>query len=351
MSARGHPRGRQGGLTLVEVMVALVLGLVLVLGVLGTYLGQRQALRLHENLARLQENGRFAFELLAREARGAGYGHCGTRLTANTLRKPPPAPPDWWADTDAGPVRAYGPQDASPGIAGWGTAPGDRAPGTGAVLLLRASDDPALAQPVLQHDLSRHRFTLASLGPLAAGDILVACDGRRSALFEASAIDAAQRTVSHDATGRNCTDALGGVGPGCASRYEARYEPRHGASLSRWDPAFWYIGANSLGTRSLYRAGLGQGGAGSGQVGRQEMVRGIHDLQVEVLTRDDTQGGQLAAHWLPPAALGPGGWNQPDRAVVALRWTLLLRSDEPVGSDGLPLTRQVVTVTALRNRG
>lgn len=65
--------GSQRGLTLVELMVALVLGLFL-LAVVGTlFLGSKQTYRTQENLARMQENGRFVLDLLGRNVREAGY--------------------------------------------------------------------------------------------------------------------------------------------------------------------------------------------------------------------------------------------------------------------------------------
>lgn len=69
---------RQRGISLVELMVALVLGLLVVGGVYRVYLGNQQSYRLQESLARVQENGRFAVQLLSRDMRQAAYrGGCG----------------------------------------------------------------------------------------------------------------------------------------------------------------------------------------------------------------------------------------------------------------------------------
>lgn len=71
-----HPRSTQRGLTLIELMIALGLGLVLVAALGYLYAGQRQSWRTLEAVARLQENGRYALELLGQDLRMAGYGGC-----------------------------------------------------------------------------------------------------------------------------------------------------------------------------------------------------------------------------------------------------------------------------------
>ncbi|MFN3594673.1 MAG: PilW family protein [Thiobacillaceae bacterium] len=67
---------RQAGLSLIELMIAIAIGLMLVAAMGYLYVGQRQTWRALEAVARLQENGRFALELLGRDLRMAGYGGC-----------------------------------------------------------------------------------------------------------------------------------------------------------------------------------------------------------------------------------------------------------------------------------
>lgn len=64
---------RQQGFTLVELMIAMVLGLFLVGGVLSVFLSNSQTYRTNEALSRVQENGRFALEFLASDLRHAGF--------------------------------------------------------------------------------------------------------------------------------------------------------------------------------------------------------------------------------------------------------------------------------------
>ncbi|RLA45094.1 MAG: hypothetical protein DRR42_19745 [Gammaproteobacteria bacterium] len=68
----------QNGLTLVELMIAMVISLVLVGGVTQTYISTKQTYRLTEAQSRIQENGRFALYLLTRDIRMADFWGCLT---------------------------------------------------------------------------------------------------------------------------------------------------------------------------------------------------------------------------------------------------------------------------------
>jgi type IV pilus assembly protein PilW len=64
---------RQQGLSLIELMVAMVLGLLLVAGALQMMLTSQTIYRTTDTLSRIQENGRFALNFLTKDIRMAGY--------------------------------------------------------------------------------------------------------------------------------------------------------------------------------------------------------------------------------------------------------------------------------------
>ncbi len=70
---RTNPDRRQQGLTLIEMMIAMVLGLVLVAGAIQLLVANKQSYFLQDAMSRLQENGRFALQLLTRDVRMAGF--------------------------------------------------------------------------------------------------------------------------------------------------------------------------------------------------------------------------------------------------------------------------------------
>lgn len=63
----------QRGFTIVELMVAILIGLILMLAVSKAYLSGLGTQRAQTDVTRLNETARFAFDLLSREARKAGY--------------------------------------------------------------------------------------------------------------------------------------------------------------------------------------------------------------------------------------------------------------------------------------
>lgn len=63
----------QVGLSIVELLVALLISLLLMTGVVQVFMASRQTYATNEAASRLQENGRFALEFIAQSARHAGY--------------------------------------------------------------------------------------------------------------------------------------------------------------------------------------------------------------------------------------------------------------------------------------
>jgi type IV pilus assembly protein PilW len=66
-------RTRQSGFTIIELMIAMALGLFLVAGVVTLFMSSRQSFNQDENTARLQDEARFAIQELARDLRMASY--------------------------------------------------------------------------------------------------------------------------------------------------------------------------------------------------------------------------------------------------------------------------------------
>ncbi|MEA5124594.1 PilW family protein [Xanthomonas floridensis] len=76
MTGRFSSRHATAGISLIEMMIAMVIGLVLMLGVIQVFSASRTASMLAEGNARAQENGRFALEFLQRDIRMAGHFGC-----------------------------------------------------------------------------------------------------------------------------------------------------------------------------------------------------------------------------------------------------------------------------------
>ncbi len=77
-SVRGR---RERGLTLVELMISITIGLLIVGAVLYVYLGSRGAYRTSKSTSRVQEAGRFGLDAMMRDVRLTGFIGCGSRLS------------------------------------------------------------------------------------------------------------------------------------------------------------------------------------------------------------------------------------------------------------------------------
>lgn len=68
----------QLGLSLIELMISMALGLLVILAVTYVYAGSRTSYRHQEAFSAVQESGRVALETLTRDIRMAGYPGCGS---------------------------------------------------------------------------------------------------------------------------------------------------------------------------------------------------------------------------------------------------------------------------------
>lgn len=86
-------RTAQEGFGLVELMIALTLGLLLSTSVMQVTLASQRSQQLLDAAARLQENGRFAMNFLAKDIRTAGYMGCPNlqRIPVNVIAETTPS--------------------------------------------------------------------------------------------------------------------------------------------------------------------------------------------------------------------------------------------------------------------
>jgi type IV pilus assembly protein PilW len=321
---------RERGVSLIEVMVALGLGLVVVLAASLVFVGSRQANRTTEGLSRTQETARSAFELMGRELREAGGNPCDTTLmVANVLNNAQLVPPDWWVDWTR-PLQGF---DGAAAFAGadFGAAVGQRVAGTDAVMAKFVSDLNDLT--VIAHDTAAARFTVNN-NPhrVRAGDLILVCNYGQGALLQASAVGA--NTIDHAesaAADGNCSRGLGVPTQCTAAGKTYLFNP--GAKVGRSIGVGWYIGNNGRadsGGRSLYRVTRN---------GPEEVAEGIADMQIQYLSLG-------AAAYVDADAVA--NWD----IVVGMRIALALRSTQTGVSTGAGgrLERPMSFTLYLRNR-
>ncbi len=73
VTTKGMPSRTQGGFTLVELMIAGLLGIILTAGVIQLFIGSNRNYSLQDELANVQEDGRFALIFLENEIQRGGW--------------------------------------------------------------------------------------------------------------------------------------------------------------------------------------------------------------------------------------------------------------------------------------
>ncbi len=66
----------QRGLSLIELMIALLIGIIVLFAVVQVFLASRSSYQLSQSIARNQESSRFAMDFLSRDIRMAGHAGC-----------------------------------------------------------------------------------------------------------------------------------------------------------------------------------------------------------------------------------------------------------------------------------
>jgi len=80
---------KQRGVTLVELMIAITISSIVMIGISSVYTSSKRSYKLQEEFSRLQENGRFAINQITRFVRSAGYSGCASGLGAiSTIMNP-----------------------------------------------------------------------------------------------------------------------------------------------------------------------------------------------------------------------------------------------------------------------
>ena len=328
-----RPCSRQYGFTLVEIMIAMVLGLLLTSGVIQVFGSVRQTNRVHEETARMQENGRMALEVLGRDIRMADFWGCASTIAnvTNNLNSANAG----FIDFGAG------------GIDG---IEGGLNPDT---LVLRGGFDVGLNVEPPYGPQASANISVAAGNDLAQSDILFVSDCTQADIFQISnANPGSTGTLVHN-TGSTTTPGNYNVtNPGCPGANAHCLSKIYGADATvfRVQEIAYSIGVGSEGEPALFRNGV-------------EFLDGIEDLQVlygEDLDAPGTSGSGVADYYVPADQVVDMG------SVISIRVSVVMRSynDNLTGGInqsydvlGAPRTaaderlRQVFTSTvAVRNR-
>jgi len=330
--------GRMTGFTLIELMVAMLLGLIVIGGVVSVFLANQQVYRTNNALGDVQDSSRVAFEMLAQNIREAGLLGCSNNgQVANVLQNGPNAGGSvWWADWSNA-LRGYGNGTAANPALTTGAAAGNQVSGTDSLMLLNAAD---VGLSIAGQNQATATFTLnAANGDLAAGRVMIVCDPDHATIFRASSYDSSAKTVGFaqlPAGGTSAVNCSTGLGyPSVCTPVGTAYVFGANASIARLAAGVWYIGSNPDLGRSLYRADVD---TSAGTVTSQEMVRGVTSMDIRY---------HEAAQPSFVSAKDVSDWS----AVNAVQVSLAMQSaDARAGVDSAPITRKFMVTSTVRNR-
>jgi type IV pilus assembly protein PilW len=330
---------RSPGFTMIELMVAMVLGLVIIGGATSLILANRQSYRTNEALSQVQESARTAFELLARDVREAGISGCDNSGRMANVLNTPGSGLKWW-QTWFG-IAGYEGTQTNPAVA-ISSATGDRVSGTDS-LILQGIQGTGLT--VENHDPTSSNFKInATTTDFVPQDILIVCDFDHAVMLQVTNYNDSNVTVVHDTGGGvadpgNCSKGLGYPTVCTTNGNEYVFGPN--SQIARMSAVAWYIGNNGRaaeGGRSLYRRRLVSGGVSQSE----EVVAGVSDLQL--LYRE-----QGVDEFRPATSIGT--WAN----VNAVQIDLSLQSaDQRVTTDPTVnsgrVERRFTNIVTLRNR-
>ncbi len=289
---------KQKGLTLIELMIALLIGLLILLGVFAMFMANKRIYTEQESMARLQENARFAIGMLVKDIHMAGYVGCShdTDALVNHLND---------GDNDqqifsfvlavegsenAGPWQPSGSTDMVASIL----------PGTDALTLryfspldIRISS----AMPATSAQLN-----VDDTGELQVEDIIAVSDCDSSDVIQITQVQSSPSRLQH-APGT-------AISPGNRTPHVLQKSYGAGAQIMRFISHRYHVGNNANGVPSLFRKSID----GS----TLELIEGVENMQL--LYGEDLTGNSIADSYV--IATNVTNWDN----VVSIRLGLLLRT-------------------------
>lgn len=329
--------GTSSGFSLVELMIAITIGLILLGGIGYVYLGSRQTFRTQEDFSRIQENVRYALETVGVDVRMAGYAGCVNLAAIN-----PAAPISVGVIANNPPAVGIG--DALRGYvsATW-TAPGSVPtnptwiPNTGVLHIIRASE----AGVTLTGNLTPTNANVQITGNpynFVAGEALLVSNCATADLFRATTVSGGGTVTIAHSNAMNTANFT-------VNQYQ------NGAEIFRVVSTTYFIATNPAGNPALYRRPEGSAA--------EELVENVENIAMRFGI--DTDNDFVVNSYVSAGAVTD--WRQ----VMTARLSMVFRSNsnniatqvQPYVVEGSTVTpattdrrlRQVATATfGLRNR-
>ena len=361
MSNQSMTRGQQRrnarrthGFTLIELVVAMLLGLIVIGGVSSVFLAGQQTYRTNEALGDVEDGSRTAFELLSRDIRNAGLTGCDdtSGRIANVINPNSSGNTYWYANWNYA-LQGFDDASTDPALTGI-TGDGTPVKGTSSIeLLSTASSDVVVTWNTSNGSGSPGNFAInAPSSLLATGQIIMVCDFNQATILQITSYSGNQRVIHNSGSGTpgNCTKGMGL--PVVCSANGNNHDYANNGRVAILTAVDWYIGTSSKASsgKSLYRLTVSYS-SGSPTFTPVEMVRNVTGMTINYLQSSGTPSVGVMPGALPGTgfvtATNVTNWAN----VYAAQATLTVQSSFTRASvNATPLSRPFTSTTAVRNR-
>lgn len=281
------------GMGLVEIMIAMLLGVFLIGGVIQIFLSSKQTFRIQDGLAGIQENGRFSMDYLSRDMRMTDFWACVDSVNIESKLKPNAV----FDDFDKG----------LEGIDNLGLAGSDSITLRGLL--------PSNIFVVTQPTTVSANLTVTNDSGLKDGDVVLLSDCRSGDIFQIINLNPSNNTrdvITHSSTSLNKSKNVE-IGPESPPPVDP-LKNRYGTDAQIFKLAFiqYSIRLGPDGQPGLYKSL-------NGSV-PEEIVAGVEDMQIKYGEETDANPGKSANYYVDAGDVVD--WDR----VTSLRVSLLLRS-------------------------
>ena len=294
---------RQAGLSMVELLVAMVIQFVLLTAMVYVYSSSKQMFTVNEQMGRVQENGRHATDILLYDIRMSGYAGCRSmkEITPNIIAN---SPPTFASLTDGLTVYENG--------SGW-TNPTAlvRVAGTD-VITLQSTRGSGVS--LIESDVDNANIQItANPDGLVADDLVLISDCSSADLFRATSVS--KTAKDPDDPGDASVTIAHAQSNNTANRLSKIYQTD--AQVLSFDAHTYFIAQDGTGEPGLYEYSFSSNNA-------TLLTSGIENMQL--MLAEDSSGDLEPDLYVD--AVSVSDWE----AVIGVRVGLLLRSNNGIAS-------------------
>lgn len=302
------------GFTLVELMVALTIGLIILAAVSSLFVSSKATYTAQDNMARLQENARFAMHFLTKDLRLAGYYGCVDEITPESINITLNDPTNFNFNAQI-PIEGL---DGGSGTPVWfpsGAAaglPSNAVPGSDAVTV-RFADPSTIVNITKEMPNTSAELDVSSTAGFSVGDVIVLSDCASADVMQITEVQESAKKLQHRPSNPDNTKSPPHPG-NSTQKLKKAYGPP-GGEIMRFVTRRYFVATGASGNPALFR---NQNGGPA-----EELVDGVE--LIKILYGRDTDSDRVPDYYTKAGSAGldeAHEWS----SVVSVRIGVLMRT-------------------------